>query len=69
MVRAVGDHAVAVSLVEKFGPRVEEIVIDNGHRAHAPEPYLNASATGAAIAAALRSQARPRAGGFAGPCR
>jgi pimeloyl-ACP methyl ester carboxylesterase len=54
-VRAVGDHAAAVSLVEKFGPRVEEIVIDNGHRAHAPEPYLNASATGAAIAAALRS--------------
>ena len=52
-VRAVGDHAAAVSLVEKFGPRVEEIVIDNGHRAHAPEPYLNAAATGAAIAAAL----------------
>jgi hypothetical protein len=52
-VRAVGDHAAAVSLVEKFGSRVEEIVIDNGHRAHAPEPYLNAAATGAAIAAAL----------------
>ena len=38
---------------ERFGPRVEEFVIDNGHRAHAPEPYLNAAATGAAIAAAL----------------
>ena len=34
-------------------PRVEEHVIDNGHRPHAPEPYLNAWATGAAIAAAL----------------
>jgi len=52
-VRAVGDHAAAASLVERFGDRVEEIVIDNGHRAHAPEPYLNASATGAAIADAL----------------
>lgn len=52
-VRAVGDNAAAASLVERFGDRVEEIVIDNGHRAHAPEPYLNASATGAAIADAL----------------
>jgi len=52
-VRAVGDRAASVSLVEKFGSRVEEIVIDNGHRAHAPEPYLNAAATGAAIAESL----------------
>ena len=52
-VRAVGDKAAAVALREKFGPRVEEILIDNGHRAHDPEPYLNAAATGAAIAAAL----------------
>ncbi len=52
-VRALNDKAAAVSLVEKFGPRVEEHLIDNGHRAHAAEPYLNASATGAAIAAAL----------------
>ena len=52
-VRAVGDKAAAVALQEKFGPRVEEVLIDNGHRAHDPEPYLNASATGAAIAAAL----------------
>ena len=27
-------------------------MIDNGHRPHAPEPYLNVWATGAAIAAA-----------------
>jgi pimeloyl-ACP methyl ester carboxylesterase len=52
-VRAIGDKAAAVSLKEKFGPRVEEVLIDNGHRAHDPEPYLNAAATGAAIAAAL----------------
>ena len=52
-VRAVGDKAAAVSLREKFGQRVEEVLIDNGHRAHDPEPYLNAAATGAAIAAAL----------------
>jgi len=52
-VRAVGDKAAAIGLREKFGPRVEEILIDNGHRAHDPEPYLNAAATGAAIAAAL----------------
>jgi hypothetical protein len=30
-VRAIGDKA-AVSLWEKFGPRVEEFFIDNGHR-------------------------------------
>ena len=53
-VRAVGDKAAAVPLAEKFGDRVEDVRIDNGHRAHAPEPYLNASATGSAIAAALR---------------
>jgi pimeloyl-ACP methyl ester carboxylesterase len=52
-VRAIGDKAAAVSLRDKFGPRVEELLIDNGPRAHDPEPYLNAAATGAAIAAAL----------------
>jgi pimeloyl-ACP methyl ester carboxylesterase len=52
-VRAIGDKAAAFPLREKFGPRVEEVLIDNGHRAHDPEPYLNAAATGAVIAAAL----------------
>ena len=53
-VRAVGDKAAAVALADKFGPRVEDVLIDNGHRAHAPEPYLNAAPTGAAIADALK---------------
>jgi pimeloyl-ACP methyl ester carboxylesterase len=52
-VRAIGDKAAAITLRDRFGPRVEEFLIDNGHRAHDPEPYLNAAATGAAIAAAL----------------
>lgn len=40
-------------LAERFGPRVEDSVVDNGHRPHDPEPYLNAAITGASIAAAL----------------
>ncbi len=52
-VRAIGDKAAAVALREKFGTRVEELLIDNGHRTHDPGLYLNAPATGAAIAAAL----------------
>jgi pimeloyl-ACP methyl ester carboxylesterase len=52
-IRAVGDKAAAAPLRDKFGIRVEEVLIDNGHRAHDPEPYLNSAATGAAIAAAL----------------
>jgi pimeloyl-ACP methyl ester carboxylesterase len=52
-VRAVGDRAAAVPLAERFGPRVEDQLVDNGHRAHDPEPYLNSVATGAAVAAAL----------------
>jgi hypothetical protein len=52
-VRAVGDKAAAVPLTGLFGEPVEEFLIDNGHRAHAPEPYLNSAVTGAAIAAAI----------------
>jgi len=52
-VRAVGDAAAALPLADRFGPRVEDVLVDNGHRAHAPEPYLNADVTGAAVAAAL----------------
>jgi pimeloyl-ACP methyl ester carboxylesterase len=52
-VRAVGDKAAAVPLADSFGPDVEDVLIDNGHRAHAPEPYLNSEPTGAAVAAAL----------------
>ncbi len=52
-VRARNDKACASSLGERFGPGVEELSIDNGHRFHAPEPYLNSRRTGAAIAEAL----------------
>jgi pimeloyl-ACP methyl ester carboxylesterase len=53
-VAAVGDKAAVVArLAERFGPRVEDHLVDNGHRAHDPEPYLNARVTGAAIARAL----------------
>jgi len=53
-VAAVGDLAAAVDrLAPIFDPRVEDRRIDNGHRAHDPEPYLNAAVTGEAVAAAL----------------
>ena len=51
---AAGDHAAAIPrLADVFDPRVEDRRVDNGHRAHDPEPYLNAPPTGAAIADAL----------------
>jgi hypothetical protein len=53
-VAAVGDRAAQVArLAEAYGPKVEDRLVDNGHRAHDPEPYLNSRATGAAIAEAL----------------
>lgn len=58
-VAAVGDRAAQVAeLAPLFGTdgddrRIEDRRVDNGHRAHDPEPYLNASVTGGAIAAAL----------------
>jgi predicted alpha/beta hydrolase family esterase len=52
-IRAVDDAACAAPLTGVFGTRIEEFLIDNGHRAHAPEPYLNAQPTGEAIAQAL----------------
>jgi pimeloyl-ACP methyl ester carboxylesterase len=53
-VAAVGDKAASVHhLADVYGERVEDVRVDNGHRAHDPEPYLNATATGAAIARAL----------------
>jgi hypothetical protein len=53
-VRALNDKAAELPLAPVFGDRVEDVLVDNGHRAHAPEPYLNAAVTGAAIAAALK---------------
>ena len=55
-VAAVGDRAAAVSsLAEHYDGPVDDRRVDNGHRAHDPEPYLNAAATGAAVADALRA--------------
>jgi hypothetical protein len=59
-VRAVGDKAAEIPLGTRFGDEVEDVLIDNGHRAHAPEPYLNAAETGAAIADALGGRAANR---------
>jgi pimeloyl-ACP methyl ester carboxylesterase len=52
-VRAVDDVACSASLTELFGSGIEEFLVDNGHHAHAPEPYLNSPATGGGVAAAL----------------
>jgi pimeloyl-ACP methyl ester carboxylesterase len=51
---AVGDPACGgKGLAHRFGDRVVDHLVDNGHRAHDPEPYLNAAVTGAAVARAL----------------
>ena len=53
-VAAVGDRAaVEPRLATLFGDRVEDHTVDNGHRVHDPEPYLNSACTGAAVARAL----------------
>ncbi len=57
-VAAHNDRAASVSrLADRFGDRVEDHMIDNGYRAHDPEPYLNAATTGAAVARALNEPA------------
>ena len=50
-----GPHEITARWVPAL--RVEDHLVDNGHRAHDVEPYLNASVTGAAIAAALSGPA------------
>ncbi|MBM3658702.1 MAG: hypothetical protein FJW95_04275 [Actinobacteria bacterium] len=56
-VAAVGDMAcVEPQLAKLWGARVQDHLVDNGHRAHDVEPYLNARVTGAAIAGALRGE-------------
>ena len=53
-VASIGDQAVEEPrLANRFGPGVADFGVDNGHRAHDPEPYLNAPTTGRALAAAL----------------
>ena len=55
-VAAVGDKAAEnARLSTRFGSRVEDRLVDNGHRAHDPEPYLNNQVTGLAVAEALLS--------------
>lgn len=51
-VRAVRD-VVATDLDGHFSAPVEDRLVDNGHRAHDPIAYLNARATGVAIAEGL----------------
>ncbi len=58
-VAAVGDRATGPGeLAPRFGSAVEDRRVDNGHRAHDPEPYLNSSVTGEAVAAALGRSVR-----------
>lgn len=53
-VASVGDEACSEpQLATRFGDRVIDLGVDNGHRAHDPEPYLNAPTTGHALAEAL----------------
>jgi pimeloyl-ACP methyl ester carboxylesterase len=53
-VASVGDEAVQEPhLADLFGDRVLDLGVDNGHRAHDAEPYLNAVTTGRALADAL----------------
>jgi len=53
-VASVGDLACAEPhLARCFSGPVQDLAVDNGHRAHDAEPYLNAAATGDALAAAL----------------
>lgn len=51
-VRAIGD-VVSTALDGHFTGPVEDHMVDNGHRAHDPIAYLNARATGEAIARGL----------------
>jgi pimeloyl-ACP methyl ester carboxylesterase len=54
------DHVAYPSRVaDRFGDRVEEHVVDNGHRGHDPEPYLNSRPAGAALARALEGPRTP----------
>ncbi|MDX2381010.1 MAG: hypothetical protein QNM02_14755 [Acidimicrobiia bacterium] len=54
-IASVGDDACSEEphLANRFGERVRDLGVDNGHRAHDPEPYLNAPTTGNALADAL----------------
>ena len=59
-IAAVGDHACAEPrLSTVFGDRVVDRLVDNGHRAHDPQPYMNNRTTGSVLAEAIaRSRSR-----------
>ncbi|MGZ4760274.1 MAG: hypothetical protein ACXV95_14530, partial [Acidimicrobiales bacterium] len=52
-IRNADDPACIRPLPEAFEGPVTERLVDNGHRVHDPEPYLNNCWTGAAVAAGL----------------
>ena len=59
-IAAVGDRlAAAPRLATVFGDRVVDRRIDNGHRAHDPEPYLNHRVTGEVLASAIAANRAP----------
>jgi hypothetical protein len=47
------DPAAAHPLRDQFAGTVTEYTVDNGHRVHDPEPYLNNRWTGLAVADGL----------------
>jgi pimeloyl-ACP methyl ester carboxylesterase len=53
-IRNADDPACLRPLPEVFDGPVVERLVDNGHRVHDPEPYLNNPTTGGAIAGMLR---------------
>ncbi len=52
-IRNADDPACLRSLPEVFDGPVTERHVDNGHRVHDPEPYLNNPSTGGAVAGML----------------
>jgi len=52
-IRNADDPACIRPVTEVFDGPVTERLVDNGHRVHDPEPYLNNPTTGAAVAAML----------------
>jgi len=54
-IRNTDDPACLRPLVEVFDGPVTERLVDNGHRVHDPEPYLNNPTTGGVIVGMLTS--------------
>lgn len=52
-IRNAADPACVRPLADAYAGDVSERLVDNGHRVHDPEPYLNNPTTGAAIASML----------------